>query len=96
MRHKNNVFLWQDSEVLCRFQQACTIAGTLEAVRSDDKANRSSGASLNLKISAEPGCRGGLHPLLQWTAVCMVVDDSAIHILSGVFLNAEYIKVKVL
>ncbi len=95
MRYTHNVFLWQDSEVLCRFQQACTITVTLEAVRSDDKAYRSSGASLNLKISAEPGCRG-LHPLLQWTAVCMVVDDGAIHILSGVFLNAEYIKVKVL
>lgn len=64
-------------------------------MRSDDKVNRSSGASLNLKISAEPRCRGGLRPLLQRTAVSIVVDDSTIHILSRVFLNAEYIKVKV-
>ncbi len=70
--------------------------GTLEAVRSDDKANRSSGAILNLKISLNQDAEEAFTPLLQWTAVCMVVDDSAIHILSGVFLNAEYIKVKVL
>lgn len=65
------------------------------AVSNVGKANRSSGASLNLKISAEARCRAGLRALLQWTAVC-TLDDSAIHILSGVFLNAEYIKVKVL